>query len=132
MADDLPTFSAGNVAGATVQHQYMGRVMKCYPVNEAEMRMLGLLGSATTAFFSLAGIAAGYAASIWINAAFAAKLTDAARVAAVGVAPVSALVALLFIALGIIAALQGKGLWGKIEREAYIIQAAVPQGQAAV
>jgi hypothetical protein len=120
-----PTFGDAG-AGAVVQPQYMGRVMKCYPVHESEMEMLSTLNTETTVFFSVASGAIGYALSIWINASFAAALTDKARVA-LGVAPVVFLVGVIALAVAAYQAWRRAGLWGKIKREAVAIPSAVSQ-----
>lgn len=120
MVEGAPTFETSGT-GATVQPQYMGRTMKCYPVQEAEMEMLSTLNSQATGFFSIGSALAAYAASIWTNAAFASALTESGKTAAQQVAPVTVFLAIAFALLGWDAVRRRGSLWSRIRSEAQAI-----------
>jgi hypothetical protein len=123
MASSQPTIGGPDTSGATVQPQYMGRTMKCYPVQETEIEMLAVLNTQATLFFAAATGAAGYAFSIWTNAQFVEKLTPTAKVASDGLMPVLIAVAVIFGAIGVYSAFRRGGLWDKIKKESFIVQA---------
>jgi hypothetical protein len=114
-----PTFG-GNL-GATMQPQYMVRTMKCYAVQETEMEMVDtFIGQATT-FYSTSSALVSFAASIWINAAFATTLTDTAKLSAFYFAPLCVIGSIVFVKLGYDASRKRKTLWATIKAQSEAI-----------
>jgi hypothetical protein len=127
MAGGQPAFGG---TGATVQSQYMVRTMKCYPVHESEMEMLSTLTTEATIFFSLASLSIGYALSIWINGSFVVTLTDKAK-NALAVAPIALTAGLILLGIAIYQVVRREGLWGRIKKEAVVVEStAISQSTA--
>lgn len=126
MAGGKPTFGGiGAAGGATVQSEYMGRTMKCYPVHETEMESLATLNTEATVFFSAASACLALSAGILTNAMFAEHATEMSKFATFIAAPFLGALAVLFGGLGLYTAHRRKALWGRIKQEAVTLTASV-------
>jgi hypothetical protein len=104
-------------SGAIMQPRYMGRVMNTYPVSEPEMNNISSLSAQVTVRFSLASLAFGLGASIWVNAVFYTELTPAGVLATKYVAPVVLVIAGLLVIGGIWSIMLRKNAWEQIKKE---------------
>jgi len=135
MSEGLPTVPPTSANGATVQSEYMGRTMRCYPVHETEMDGLIEANGDATSHFAMSSACVAFGVGIVTNAAFTEKLTPAGELATKLAAPVLLVLALYFVVLGLRARARRERLWTKIKREAVTLQATasspVPTAQAA-
>jgi hypothetical protein len=90
------------------------------------MESISALNTEATVFISLATALAGFAVSIWANAAFYTTLTPVAKLATSIGAPVLIVIGLAFAFLGGFTMLRRAGLWRRIKTESYPVEAAVP------
>lgn len=125
-----PTFGGANI-GATVQSQYMGRTMKCYPIHETEISTISMLNTASTVLFELATAAVGYATSILSSAIFYQTITPAGQIGTKIVAPALLVFAAIVGVGGVLAIIGRQNAWGRIKAESYPVQAAIPSPQLA-
>jgi hypothetical protein len=109
-------------SGATMQPRYMGRIMNTYPVSEPEMNNISSLSAQITVRFSLASLAFGLGASIWINAVFYTELTPAGVLATKYVAPVILVIAGLLVIGGIWSICLRHNAWEQIKKESQPVQ----------
>lgn len=119
MAGGLPSVpSSGSPVGATVQAEYMGRTVRCYPVHETEMEGLTEANGDATAHFAFASAFLAFAVGIWTNAMFATELTASGELATTLAAPVLIVLSVFFGILGLRASARRNRIWNKIKSEA--------------
>lgn len=123
MGDSLPSVPSQTAGGATVQSEYMGRTMKCYPVHETEMESLSTMNTEATVFFSSMSACIALAAGIVTNAIFAERSTEMSKFATLIGAPFLGGLAILFGCLGVYTAYRRSALWGRIKQEAVTLKA---------
>lgn len=113
------------MAGATMQTQYMGRTMNCYPVSEAEMELLSSLGAQVTVRTATGSFLVALGLSIWVNAMFATSLTPAGELASRFVAPLLLLFAFGFYAGAGLSWLNRRSKWTDLKRTSKPMQMVV-------
>jgi len=111
MADELLQI------GSSVIPLYVERRMKIYAVTEGDFSSLSALNAQTTIFSSVGLALLSVAVSIWINAVFYVDVPPAAYVAKIFVAPVLALLAVVFFILARHSAKNSASTWETIKSE---------------
>jgi hypothetical protein len=128
MAIDLPSLSGGVPAGATMQTQYMGRIMTTYPISEPELENIATLDTQVTIRFTVAGSLLSLAMGIWTNAIFAKELTAAGQLASEFVAPLLLVFALGYAIAGFMSRRNRRSAWQRIKGEAQPIRTLAEAG----
>jgi hypothetical protein len=103
--------------GASVQPQYVRRVMKVYAINEHEAQTLSSLNAQATVYFSLASFFASFCLAIWINALFYTYMPPVAVIAAYVVAPCLGVIAIGSLIMAIVSLRSRRSTWRVIKDE---------------
>ena len=101
MNEPITQISTQSPGGATVKTTYVERQVRAFAVFETEVDALSSLNAQATVFFSVASATLSFAVGIWTNAAFSSNPTPEATIASRMVAPVIALISVIFIFLGV-------------------------------
>jgi hypothetical protein len=112
-----PKISVDTPAGALVKSSYLERDVLVYGMLEPEAEMLSSLNGQVTIYFSLASAVASVAIGIWINAAFAEKLTSTGDAATHLLAPACLVLSAIFALLGIGIRRTRSTMWERIKRQ---------------
>lgn len=100
-----------------MQPEYMGRIMRCYPIHEAEIENLSTLNADATTYASVASVLLGFAFGILTNLIFTEKLTPVAKVASFIGAPVLVFLAAVFGWLWLSKRKRRASAWERIKSE---------------
>jgi hypothetical protein len=121
-ANTITGGTQGNTAGATMQTQYMGRTMNCYPVSEAEMELLSSLGAQVTVRTATGSFLLAISVSIWVSAMFATALTPAGELASKFAAPLLLLFSFGFYFGAAISYFNRRSKWADLKRTSKPVQ----------
>jgi hypothetical protein len=90
--------------------------MTVYPIVEAELNTITVMNVFSTVAFSIGSLFLGFAANIWINAAFYKDMPPEARVMVTYGAPLCTALCLIFFAGGIVAIVMRGAAWRRVRR----------------
>jgi hypothetical protein len=113
-ASDARTAIGGRGAHLALLH--VERSMTVYPVVEAELNTIAVMNVLSGIAFSITGVFLGFAANIWINAAFYQELPPEARVMVIYGAPLCIILSVIFLTGGIIAIGVRRATWRKVRQ----------------
>lgn len=92
--------------------------MTVYPIVEAELNTSTVMNVFSTAAFSIGSLFLGFAANIWMNAAFYKDMPPEARVMVTYGAPLCIALCLVFFAGAIVAIVMRRAAWQRVRRTA--------------
>jgi hypothetical protein len=95
---------------------HVERSMIVYPIVEAELNTIAVMNILSGVAFSVAGVFLGFAANIWIDAAFYKEIPLEAKVMVTYGAPLCLILSVIFVVGGIIAIGVRRTTWRRVRR----------------